>query len=606
MTKSRIPSLAINAMQTRTNANITEAYGEALKVIPDIFVGFCSSDSQVPAGTKLAGVFETIAKVIQTVADIQSETAAIDLTQANWQRRSDEWFHQTLTLPIEIQQIELQLLGAQRRRDQALQELNNQQRQTEHASEVEDFLRDKFTATDLYLWLQKETAALYSKMYELALYSARQAEHAFNFERGHTARSFIPEECWDSLHEGLMAGERLEFALHRMEKAYLDENVREYELTKHFSLRLQFPIAYVQLRTTGYCEIDIPEWMFDLDYPGHYMRRIKNITLTIPCVTGPYTGVHCRLTLLSSTTRIDPRVTPPSRECCSHGMDRDACQLCGGELHIVRQYGAREAIATSSGQNDSGLLELNFHDERYLPFEFLGAVSRWRIELPPENNYFDLDTVTDLVLNLNYTAREGGEMLRREAFECARRHLPGDGWCFFDLRHDFPDAWQLFRDQSGHDCEDRARGRRLELRLRREMFPFIPGDPNIGVRGLGLLFETRERHPCNSHIVSYRPSRMDGDGDDRNAQHIKCVPLDIERPNFYCGFLAMSQLEDLDRGGLQRYLVLRFPEECGEIVRAFLLCRYDVVGSGVERVIGPVRPAPSRLVSSDAQMASAW
>jgi hypothetical protein len=51
--------------------------------------------------------------------------------------------------------------------------------------------------------------------------------------------------------------------------------------------------------------------MFDLDYPGHYMRRIKNVTFTIPCITGPYTGVHCRLTLLSSMTRIDPRVTSP-------------------------------------------------------------------------------------------------------------------------------------------------------------------------------------------------------------------------------------------------------------------------------------------------------
>ena len=62
-------------------------------------------------------------------------------------RRSDEWFHQMQVLPIEIQQIELQILGAQRRRDQALQELNNQQRQIEHATEVLDFLRDKFTAT---------------------------------------------------------------------------------------------------------------------------------------------------------------------------------------------------------------------------------------------------------------------------------------------------------------------------------------------------------------------------------------------------------------------------------------------------------------------------
>ena len=60
-----------------------------------------------------------------------------------------------------------------------------------------------------------------------------------------------------------------------MEKAYLDENRRELELTKHISLRLHFPAAYLRLRTTGGCEISIPEWMFDLDYPGHYLRRIK-------------------------------------------------------------------------------------------------------------------------------------------------------------------------------------------------------------------------------------------------------------------------------------------------------------------------------------------
>ena len=63
----------------------------------------------------------------------------------------------------------------------------------------------------------------------------------------------------------------------------------------------------------------------------------------------------------------------------------------------------------------SGLFELSFSDPRYLPFEFKGAISRWRIELPPENNYFDLDTLTDTIIRLNYTAREGGNLLRRAA-----------------------------------------------------------------------------------------------------------------------------------------------------------------------------------------------
>ena len=44
-------SLSTNAMQTRTSANVTEAIGEALKVIPDFYVGAMSTFTQVPIGT---------------------------------------------------------------------------------------------------------------------------------------------------------------------------------------------------------------------------------------------------------------------------------------------------------------------------------------------------------------------------------------------------------------------------------------------------------------------------------------------------------------------------------------------------------------------------
>jgi len=93
-----------------------------------------------------------------------------------------------------------------------------------------------------------------------------------------------------------------------MEKAYLNENVREYGLNRPISLFHHFPDALLQLKATGYCELELPEVLFDLDYPGHYMRRIKSVTLTIPCVVGPYMGVHCRLTLLSSSTRVNSYV----------------------------------------------------------------------------------------------------------------------------------------------------------------------------------------------------------------------------------------------------------------------------------------------------------
>ena len=344
-------------------------------------------------------------------------------------------------------------------------------------------------------------------------------------------------------------------------------------------------MAYLQLRTTGYCEIEIPEWMFDLDFPGQYMRRIKNVTLTIPCVTGPYTGVHCRLTLLSSTTRIDPRLSPPAAHCCCDGRQRSDYECCLDDPRIVKQYAAREAIATSSGQNDSGLFELNFRDERYLPFEFLGAVSRWRIELPPENNYFDLDTLSDLILNLNYTAREGGEMLRRAANEFAQRHLPGDGWSFFDVRHEFPDAWELFRDS----LEGRKPARELRLRISRKLFPFIPGHREIIVTGVALLFETEEgnRDGCWEGGVPARHviELMSQHGDKGHAEHgceskateIACV-ASADWPNLYHGVIE-TRLGPLGRNGYPHFLTFRFPLGIGEISRAFLFCRYEVTCS---------------------------
>src|ERR1700733_2863704 len=140
---------------------------------------------------------------------------------------------------------------------------------------------------------------------------------------------------------------------------------------------------------------------------------------------------------------------------------------------MVRLYGEREAIATSGGQNDTGLFELSFNDPRYLPFEYMGAVGRWRIELPAETNYFDRETATDVVMHVNYTAREGGSALREAALLAARCKLPGDGWSFFDVRHDFPDAWEMLRR------EERSEERRLSLHLHRRGFPFLPHNPPI-------------------------------------------------------------------------------------------------------------------------------
>ncbi|HEX7734070.1 MAG TPA: neuraminidase-like domain-containing protein [Ktedonobacteraceae bacterium] len=556
-------------LSDQESSRILEAIGAVLGLIPDIHAGTVDF-ATIPLGTKLQGVFSAMSQITNSQAGSASTTGSFRLTQAGWDRREAEWRQQVQVLDIENDQIERQILAAERRRDIALRELNNHQQQMEHAEEILDFLRDKFTNHALYLYLQQETAALYGRMYELALCTARQAQRAFKYERGHTTRRFLPNEVWETLHQGLLAGERLQLSLRQMEKAYLDENTREYELSKHFSLRLHFPLEFLRLKATGRCELVLPEWMFDFDYPGHYMRRIKNVTLTLPCVVGPYTGIHCRLTLLSSTTRVDPRLMEPLAVCCDEDDYRNGYQALPEDPRMVTQYAATEAIATSSGQNDSGLFELNFRDERYLPFEFAGAISRWRVELPPENNQFDLDTLSDVILHLNYTAREGGEIVRREANEVAQRHLPGAGLRFFDVKHELADTWHRFQGMSG----DERSARHLPLRLSRDMFPFIPGHWELRVNRLEIFFQAPEAEPGAHHRVAFLVNAgLPGDQDEKAVHDVECI-ASTEWPGLYHGVLDLP-LGPLGQRGNHELGTLVFPLSADLISRVFLVCQYE-------------------------------
>ena len=69
-----------------------------------------------------------------------------------------------------------------------------------------------------------------------------------------------------------------------------------------------------------------------------------------------------------------------------------------------------EQIALSTGLNDSGLFTLNFDGgDRYLPFEFTGAVSGWRLSFPnPSAQQAMLNSLTDIIIHVRYVAKSAG------------------------------------------------------------------------------------------------------------------------------------------------------------------------------------------------------
>jgi len=235
------------------------------------------------------------------------------------------------------------------------------------------------------------------------------------------------------------------------------------------------------LRATGSCSFTLPEEAFDLDGPGHYFRRIRTVAVTLPCVAGPYTSVNCTLTLQKSTIRTKTGLY--NNKYGRQGSD---------DPRFDDYYGTIQSIVTSSAQADSGIFETNFKDERYLPFENSGvAGSQWTLSLPADVPQFDFDTITDVVLHIRYTAREGGAPQKAAAVAnlqslISKAQTVGSV-CLFSVRHEFPSQWAKFQYSAATPSAE------LQLTLVPELYPFwsqavVAGKVPKPVKLLGVEF----------------------------------------------------------------------------------------------------------------------
>lgn len=476
--------------------------GQAISLLPQFGIKFhfwgLGGDTNY-GGFNLGQVAKFAANVASAIAERDTYEAGKAAKIGTYARREQDWAFQSNLAAGEINQIFKQLRAAQIREAIAKQELESHRQQMKHAEEIERFLNEdgtektgKKTNKALYAWMKREVRGLYAQCFQFAFDIARKAERALQHELGNPELSYL-QFGYLAGKEGLLAGERLYLDLKRMEMAYHEQNRREYELTKHVSLLQVDPLALIQLRATGRCTVRLPEMLFDLDGPGHYFRRIKTVAVSIPCVTGPYVGVNCKLTLLKSSIRKSPLLRDGAY--AREGTEDD---------RFSDHFGSLEAVVTSSGQNDSGLFETNLRDERYLPFENSGVISEWQIELPadPSKNepaQFDYNTISDVILHLRYTAREGGTLLRNAAMKQIDE-LIKDGQAagsvrLFSVRHEFPAEWHRFKTQTppaGHRHE-------LALTLRPEHYPFWAQGRLNSVSRIDLLAQS-EKTPVPASI----------------------------------------------------------------------------------------------------------
>ncbi len=432
-------------------SQVVRTIAGALALIPEFHLGASGFGGSPEVVVQLGG--SAISKSTNIGADILNILSTASSFEANrasilggYDRRFEDWKFQERTAKKELAQIERQIVAAEIRLDIAKTELKNHDLQIENAKKTDAFMRSKYTNKDLYTWMISQISSVYFRAYKLAFDVAKKAERCYRFELGNND-TFIAPGYWDSLKKGLQSADLLLHDIKRMETSYFDKNKREYEVTKHISLALADPLALIRLRATGACDFEIPEALYDMDHPGQYFRRLKSVSVSLPCIAGPYTSVSAKLSLVSNKYR---KNTAKSGAGDPKG---DYEEDIGNDPRFVYNVGAIQSIAASNSQNDSGMFELNFRDERYLPFEGCGAISSWRLELPPGVRQFNYETISDVVLHVKYTAREGGGTLRGLASTTLqaklaeiKQELAQTGLhVALNMKHDLPNEWHLLK-----------------------------------------------------------------------------------------------------------------------------------------------------------------
>ena len=455
------------AMEATLAATAANLMGTELGMFPNFDFGTEGGASSpvikaLFGGQQLSAVAGMVAGLYQGESSYNSMSSGLAGVNASYERRAQDWQQQVAVADLELVQVNQQIVAAEARKAISERELRSHDLQIEHAEMVETFMRTKYSRSELYSWMIGKLSVLYKKAYELAYRAAVAAQQAYQYEL-HSSESFLGFSYWDQSQSGMLAGEHLALDLRRMDAEFLDNHRREYELTKRISLAQLDPYALAQLRETGSCYVHVPEHVFDLDHPGHFLRRIRIASIALPGVTGPHVNVGCTLTLETSKIRVVPSTAGSYAE-----TDSDS--------RFSYRYGKVEQIVTSGGQDSAGLFEPSLNDPRYLPFEGAGVISTWRIELPGTHRQFDYRSIADAVLTLQYTAREGGSGLRAAALASVPPGMSAyknagtetGAAVVFRASVDFSAAWNAFLYS-----EVPVANRTLELDLGASRFPYL-------------------------------------------------------------------------------------------------------------------------------------
>lgn len=322
----------------------------------------------------------------------------------SYRRRREEWEIQRDEADSELRQLDAQLRAIEIRQEAARLQVDYLQTQQEQTLAQMEFLQRKFTNQALYNWMRGKLSAIYYQFFDLSQSMCLMAQEALRREINDPAATYIRGGAWNGSSAGFMAGETLLLNLTEMEKVWLERDARAFEVTRTVSLAQ----VYRELDTDGFeladklaamlnsgsgssgvtntelkfsadgqlqASVQLAKLAISDDYPAGLgkHRQIKQVSVTLPALVGPYEDVRAVLNY-------------------------------GGSMAMPKGC---NAIAVSHGLNDSGQFFLDFNDARYLPFEGIPVDDSGSLTLSfPDATGRQkalLQSLNDIILHIRYT-----------------------------------------------------------------------------------------------------------------------------------------------------------------------------------------------------------
>ena len=248
---------------------------------------------------------------------------------------------------------------------------------------------------------------------------------------------------------------------------------RKLQLTKTFSLARLAPVEFSRFRETGVMVFGTPQALFDRDFPGHYLRLLKRLRMSVIALIPPTEGIRASLSTPGTSRVVIP----------------------GDAFRTVVVRRDPETVGLSSPREATGLFELvpDSQPELLLPFEGTGVDTIWRLELPKAANPFDYSTIADVLLTLEYTALNSFDY-RQQVIQTLDPELSVDRP--FSFREQFPDQWYELSnpDQSATP---------MSVHFKTTRADFVPNIDDLSIQHLLLYFA-----PTNTKPIEIRNVRL--------------------------------------------------------------------------------------------------